>query len=145
MRALIPFGGPLSLRREMDRLFDRFFEGEVDVPALGEFMPTMDLKENTDKVTVTMEVPGVDAKDVEVSVSDHMLTVKGEKKQGKEEKGEHSHRIERSYGAFARTIALPAAVDTNKADATFKNGVLTITVAKTPGAKGKTVPVKAAA
>jgi HSP20 family protein len=146
MRALVPFSGLTSFRREMDRLFDRFFEGEsLDLPAFGEWMPKVDVSEGKDHVTVKAEVPGIDAKDLDVSVHDEVLTIRGEKKDEKEEKGEHSYRKERSYGSFARSIRLPAPVDATKADATFKDGVVTIKLAKAARAKGTTIAVKAAA
>jgi HSP20 family protein len=147
MRELVPFGGLGGLRREMERVFDRFFDGEVsELRALGTWSPNVEVSENKDKVVVKAEVPGIDAKDLEVSCEDpRRLTIKGEKKQEKEEKGEHSYRSERTYGAFARTISLPAPVDAAKAEASFKNGVVTITLPKAAGAAGKTIPVKAAA
>jgi HSP20 family protein len=146
MRALIPFSGLTTFRRDMDRLFDRFFEGESpELRAFGEWVPSVDVSENKDKVIVKAEIPGIEAKDLEVSISDGMLTIKGEKKEEKEEKGEHFHRSERAYGTFVRTLRLPASIDGKTADATFKNGVLTITAAKSAAAKGTTIPVKAAA
>jgi HSP20 family protein len=108
-------------------------------------MPKLDVTENKDHVTVKAEIPGIDAKDLDVSVHDETLTIRGEKRQEKEEKGEHSCRTERSYGAFSRTIRLPAPVDASKAEATFKDGVVTIKLAKAARAKGTTIPVKAAA
>jgi HSP20 family protein len=73
-----------------------------------------------------------------------VLTIKGEKAKEKEEKDEHYHRVERSYGAFARSMRLPAAVEASKVTAGFKDGVLTVTLPKTPAAKGTTIPIKAA-
>lgn len=147
MREVVPFGGLTGLRREMERLFDRFFDGEVlELPDFGAWSPKVEVSENKDKVIVKAEVPGIEAKDLEVSSEDpRRLTIKGEKKQEKEEKGEHYYRSERSYGAFSRTILLPAPVDAGKAEASFKNGVVTITLPKAAGAVGKTIPVKSAA
>jgi HSP20 family protein len=147
MDALVPFGSLTGLRREMDRLFDRFFERETfKLPELQEWTPSVEVSENKDKVIVKAEVPGIDPKEIEITAEDpNHLTIKGEKKHEKEEKGEHYYRAERSYGAFARTVRLPASVDPAKAEATFKNGVVTITLTKAPAASGKTIPVKAAA
>jgi HSP20 family protein len=78
-----------------------------------------------------------------VALQENLLTIKGEKKQEKEEKEERYHRIERSYGAFTRSVGLPVAVDGSKVEAGFKNGLLTVTLPKTPGAKGTTLPIKA--
>jgi len=128
----------------MDRLFDRFFESPwTELPALGEWTPALDVTEGKDALTVKAELPGVDIKDVGVSLEGDMLTIKGEKEQKKEEKDERQHRVERTWGAFMRSVRLPAPVDGGKVTATFKNGVITITLPKTPGAKGTTIPVKA--
>ncbi len=144
MRSLMPWTGMTGLKQEMDRLFDRFFEAPwSDVPALGEWAPTLDLSETKDALVVKVEVPGMDPKDIQVSLQENLLTIKGEKKQEKEEKDERYHRVERSYGAFTRSVRLPVAVDGGKVDAKFKNGLLTVTLPKTPGAKGTMIPVKA--
>ncbi len=145
MRALTPWTGMMALRREMDRLFDRFFEPIEEVEPVGGWTPRIDLKETKDAFVVTAEVPGVNPKDVEVSLQERTLTIKGEKKQEKEEKGETWHRVERAWGAFARAMTLPAAVDAEKVTATFKDGVLTVSLPKTAAAKGKAIPIKEAA
>ena len=90
------------------------------------------------------EIPGVEQKDIQVSLQEQLLTVKGEKMQETEEKSETCHRLQRAWGAFARSVMLPAAVDTAKVTATFKDGVLTVTLPKTPAAKGTAITVKAA-
>jgi HSP20 family protein len=147
MRALTPWTGMSSLRREMDRVFDRFFDFEPGwggLEAAGEWAPKVDLSETKDAFVVRAEIPGVEQKDIQVSLQDQMLTIKGEKAKEKEEKDEHYHRTERSYGAFARAMRLPAAVDASKVTASFKDGVLIVTLPKTPAAKGTTVPIKAA-
>ncbi len=144
MRALAPWRGMETLRQEMERVFDRFFEPRWDeFEAVGAWAPKLDFSETKDAFVVKAEVPGVEQKDISVSIQDQMLTVKGEKHKEKEEKDEKYHRVERSWGAFARTIALPAGVDTEKVNATFKDGVLTVKLPKTPAAKGTTIPVKA--
>ena len=145
MQALAPWTGLTSLRKEMDHLFDRFFEPRWDeLPAVAaEWAPSLDVSETKDAVVVKAEVPGMDPKEIEISLQEQLLTIKGEKKHEKEEKGEHYHRMERSYGAFARSIRLPVPVDGSKVNATFKNGLLTITLPKTPAAKGTTIPIKA--
>ena len=144
MRSLMPWTGTPGLRREMDRVFDRFFEPEwSDFPAVGEWAPSLDVSETKDAVIVKAEIPGIEPNDIQVTLQENFLTIKGEKKQEKEEKDERHHRIERSYGAFTRSVRLPVTVDTAKVDAKFKNGLLTVTLPKTPSAKGTTVPVKA--
>jgi len=144
MRALAPWRGMETLRQEMERVFDRFFEPRwEEFEAVGAWAPKLDFSETKDAFVVKAEVPGVEQKDISVSIQDQMLTIKGEKHKEKEEKDEKYHRVERSWGAFARTIALPAGVDTGKVDATFKDGVLSVKLPKTPAAKGTTIPVKA--
>jgi HSP20 family protein len=141
----MPWTGTPALKKEMERLFDRLFEpGWPKMPELGEWEPTLDLSETKDAVIVKAELPGVEQKDIEVSMQDGMLTIKGEKAAEKEEKEKRYHRVERSYGAFFRAIRLPAAVDAGKVAAAFKDGVLTVTLPKAPEAKGTTIPVKAA-
>jgi HSP20 family protein len=143
MRAPMPWTGT-GLKREMDRLFERFFESPwAEAPALGEWAPAVDVTENKETITVKAEVPGVDPKEINVSLEGDLLTIKGEKEQKKEEKDERQHRVERTYGAFMRSVRLPAVVDGSKVNATFKNGVVTVTLPKTPGAKGTTIPIKA--
>lgn len=145
MRALAPWSGMTGLKQEMDRLLDRFFEPSGDeLLALGEWAPRLDVAETAEAIVVKVEVPGIEPKDIEVSLKDQVLTVKGEKRQDKEEKDEHFYRVERSYGSFSRSVRLPAAVDQGKVHATFKNGLLTVTLGKTPAAKGTTIPIKAA-
>jgi HSP20 family protein len=145
MPALMPWTGKTSLRKEMDRLFDRFLEGAwPEMPTLGEWEPTVDVSETKDAVIVKAELPGVEQKDIAVSLQDGVLTIKGEKEAEKEEKDKRYHRVERSYGAFFRSMRLPAAVDAGKVTATFKDGVVTITLPKAPEAKGTAIPVKAA-
>lgn len=130
----------LSFRQEMDRMFDEFFEGRALAPWSKEwsgFDPRVDVVETDQEVKVTAELPGLDAKDVDVTVSRNLLTLKGEKKQEHEEKGEGYYRSERSYGSFERSISLPSTVETDQADAAFDKGVLTITFPKTAAKTSK--------
>jgi HSP20 family protein len=145
MRALMPWTGATGLKTEMDRLFERFFEPAwSESPALGDWAPSIDVTETKDAVMVKVELPGVDQKDIGVSLQEGILTIKGEKNEEKEQKDARYHRVERAYGAFARAVRLPAAVDATKVTATFKDGVVTITLPKTPAATGTTIPIKAA-
>lgn len=144
MRGLMPWTGMANMKSEMDRLFDRFSELRWnELPALGDWAPSMDVSETKESLVCRVEVPGMEQKDIQISLQENLLTIKGEKKQEKEEKDEHYHRIERSYGAFTRSLRLPVAVDPGKVTATVKSGVLTVTLPKTPAAKGTTIPVKA--
>jgi HSP20 family protein len=137
-----PLGELSSLRREMDRLLERFF-GEAPSPELsgGTWEPRLNISETKDALTIKAELPGLESKDLDVSVSGDALTIKGEKKQEKEEKDEQRHVVERSYGAFLRMVRLPASVAQDKIKASFKNGVLTISLPKTEEAKQKAIPV----
>jgi HSP20 family protein len=143
-RGLMPWTGFGGLKDEMDRLFDRLAATKWDdFPTLGDFCPSMDMSETKDSLVVKLEVPGMEEKDIKVSLQENLLTVTGEKRQEKEEKEERYHRVERTYGAFTRGVRLPVAVDASRVQATFKNGLLTVTLPKTPAAKGTTIPIKA--
>ena len=153
MRNLIPHGkksvpvrredeNPFSLlRREMDSLFDNFFRGfdiEPFESRMGVFSPKVDVTENDKEIKISAELPGMDEKDIDVSLQNDMLTIKGEKKEEKEEKGKDYYRMERSYGSFSRTIPLSVDVETDKVEAKFKKGVLSITLPKTAKAVAET-------
>jgi HSP20 family protein len=143
MRALVPWTGVGPLKNEMERLFDRFFEPDNGESfAMGEWAPKLDLSENKDALIVKVEVPAIDPKEIEASIMEGVLTVKGEKKEEKEDKDEKYYRVERTYGSFSRSVRLPAPVDETKVSATFKNGLLTVTLPKTPAARSTAIPVK---
>ncbi|MCK4272405.1 Hsp20/alpha crystallin family protein [bacterium] len=149
MSSLVPWsrrGELTSFRQEMDRFFDRFFEGWPLRPSgeEGEWAPAVDVSETAKEVIVKAELPGMDPKDIDVSVHSDVLTLRGERKKEHEEKGEDFHRIERSYGAFSRSIRLPGEVDVAKVKATYKDGVLKIYLPKTKEAAVKKIEVKAA-
>jgi HSP20 family protein len=138
-----------SLRREMDRLFDDFL---TEWPRVGlwsrsdrALSPDVDIAETEKEITVTAELPGLDEKDIEVNISDNTLTVRGEKKAEKEEKGKTFYRSERSYGAFERVITLPVEVQEEKIEAEFAKGVLTIHLPKSPAAQKKARKIEIAA
>jgi HSP20 family protein len=141
---------PLAeFHREMDRAFDNFFRG-FDLPSVfgekgdGGLVPKVDVSETDKEVQVTAEMPGMDEKDVEVTLSGGNLTIKGEKKAEKEEKKKEFHRVERSYGLYQRVIPLPCEVEEGKVSAEFSKGVLNITLPKSANAKAKSkkIPVK---
>ena len=145
MHSLKPWTGMTGFKSEMDRLLERFLEPVwAEAPALGEWEPKVDVTESKESVMVKAEIPGVEPKDIWVSIEAGVLTIKGEKHHEKEEKDKRYHRVERSYGAFYRMMRLPAPVDGSKTTATFKDGLLTITLPKAPAANGTTIPVKAA-
>ena len=139
-----PFLEVTRLRREMDRLWDDYFgPGRRALqPSEVEWAPAIDVAETGDKITVTAEVPGMEAKDIEISLLGDTLTIKGEKKAEKEEKAENYHLIERSYGSFVRSLKLPAAVEAEKIEASYKQGILTVTCPKKEEVKPKAIEIK---
>lgn len=142
MNALMTTPVLSTLRREMDRIFDRVWEGMPQTPALGEWFTAVDVSETPDVVTVQMEMPGVDVKDLRVHVKDQVLSVRAEKRRDIERNEANFCQLERSYGAIVRNISLPTAVDPAKVNAMFKNGVLTVTLDKAPDKKGATIDIK---
>ncbi len=128
-----PFG---SLQREVQRLFEDFARGFDRGPLFAPegFAPRIDVRETDDEVLVGAELPGLEEKDFELHLTQDALTIRGEKRHEEEEKGS-VHRFERSYGVFERTLPLPCEVDPEKADATYRNGVLSVTLPKAPSAR----------
>jgi len=128
------------LYREMNRMFEDFSRGFDVVPRSGfgweDFQPRVDLRETDEAILVTAEMPGLEAKDFDIELSEGMLRLKGEKRHEYEEKEKgRIHRVERSYGSFERVIALPCEVETDKVTAEYQNGLLTVTLPKAPEAK----------
>jgi HSP20 family protein len=146
-----------SLRQQMDDLFDRFSDGfetfslqpfaHLDTlwSKTKGFAPlAVDVNETDKAYTVTAELPGVAEKDIEVNVKDGVLIIKGEKQEQKEEKSKNRYLSERSYGSFQRMFGLPKGTDESKVDASFQNGVLTVSIPKTAEAPTRKIEVKAA-
>jgi len=136
------FGWPFA------RLLDEMladFGGALDLPewyAEGRFVPAVDIREDGDAITLTAEVPGMSKEDIEVSVDNGVLTLRGEKKEEQTREGDNYHRVERRYGRFERHIQLPQGVDTDKIEATYKDGVLRLTMPKAEAAKAKRIQIK---
>jgi len=139
-----PFRSMLSLRDEMDRLLNEFYGRVVPTTETyqGDWYPAMDITETDNEVIATLELPGLKREDIKVSVNNDILTVSGEKKQEKTEENENIHRVERTYGYFKRSVALPVEVDTNKVKAVYKDGVLKVTMPKLEEKKTKEIPVQ---
>lgn len=146
-----PFTDMMRWERDMEQLFDDFmtrrirpFWDERWWPAriLGVSAPALDLYEEKDYIVAKVELPGMTKEDIEVNISDGQLTVKGEKKKEEEIKEEDYYRSERAYGAFSRTVELPKGIEVEKAQASFKNGVLEIRLPKSEEAKKREIPVK---
>jgi HSP20 family protein len=142
LRELIPFRDFESMKREMDRLWESFSGRPRKRLEEEEWLPALDVSETKDEYVVKTEIPGIDPKTVDISLSDGMLTIKGEKKQEKEEKEENYHLIERSYGAFTRSIQLGGEVQTDKIKAECKNGILKVVLPKSEKAKQKEVKIQ---
>jgi HSP20 family protein len=141
-----PFRDLVSIQDELNRLFGRTFTGpEAMRPAAsGQWVPAMDVFETQDKIVATLELPGIEPKEVEVAVEDSTLTVSGSREFSSETDEGNYHRVERRYGSFARSISLPPTVDTEKVGARFDKGVLTIEVPKVEKAKAKRIEIEAA-
>jgi len=139
-----PYRDLLATQKEFDRLFRDLFS-----PAFGEgelstrtWAPPVDIYETDANIVLKTELPGIDPKDVEVRVEENRLYLKGERKFEKEVNEESYHRIERSYGSFARSFALPNSIDADKVTAEYKDGVLSLTLPKREEAKPKTIKVE---
>ncbi|MBM4429797.1 MAG: Hsp20/alpha crystallin family protein [Chloroflexi bacterium] len=139
-----PLGDMVSLRDAMDRLFEESFVRMRGWPSPFGVEPlAIDMYETADSVVVKTAIPGVKSEDLEISITGNLLTIKGETKV--EEKVEKTNYIrqERRYGSFQRSVQIPGSVVSDKAEAAFENGVLTLTVPKSEEAKPKTIKVKA--
>jgi HSP20 family protein len=138
-----PFEGLASLRREVDRLFGRFFERAPTamVGDGGTFEPAIEVADTKDSIVVKAQVPGVSKDNLQIDITDEYLTLKGEMKEEKTTEEQRFHRKEFRYGAFARTIPLPSAVKADQAAAQLKDGVLTITLPKGEQSKAKQIPI----
>jgi HSP20 family protein len=123
-----------DLKREMDRIWQEFF-GKTYVPEKWEgieWAPAVDVSETDDAVIVKVDLPGVKPEDMEISLTDNVLVIKGEKKREEEEKKENFYRMERYYGTFMRAIQLPCEVQEDKVEAHYKDGVLKVVLPKKP-------------
>jgi HSP20 family protein len=139
-----------SLHREIDRLFDdltRGGYGTLASPAQNNLMPSIDVTETDKEIEITAELPGLERKDVDISIEDDLLTIRGEKKveTKEEDKDKNYHVSERSYGVFYRVIQLPPGVDPASIQAVMSKGVLKLTIPKPAKAEPKKIEVKDAA
>lgn len=150
-----PFAGMTSLHSELNELFEDLFErwglrpyAEMQGRAAAlQFRPSIDVSETKDAVKISVELPGMDAKDIDLHVDDQTLVISGEKKEETQEEGETTFARETAYGAFRRELSLPCKIDEEKVTATFDHGVLRINLPKAPGeesAHGKKIEIQAA-
>lgn len=127
----------------MRRALNDFPFGEVTERDSGtEWMPSVDISETEKEITVKAELPGIDKKDIDISLEENHLIIKGEKRGETEESGKHFHRVERTYGSFYRSLLLPATVEKDKIDAAYKDGVLIVVLPKSEEAQEKITHVK---
>jgi HSP20 family protein len=134
-----------SLRNGIDKLFEDFFNGETALAPFqtnGKLLPSIDVKESDESITVDAEMPGLKQEEIKVSVEEGVLSISAERKQEKDEKTKSVHRVERYYGQMERRLALPASVEEGKVEASYKDGVLHVTLPKKASSKPKSVTVK---
>jgi HSP20 family protein len=132
----------VTMQREIDRMFDRFRGGTLDDSGTTAFMPVVDIIKGANQYDIRVELPGVKKEDVKITIQNDVLTIRGEKKQETQKKGENVHRVERSYGAFQRSFTLPTSVKSEAIEASYDNGILNISLPKAEEAKPKEIEVK---
>jgi HSP20 family protein len=159
MKSMIPVGSERGLSRsqsnpftalqqEIDRLFDGFSRGFAsfpNFPTTRELAPSMDVSETDKEIEITTELPGLEEKDIQLNVADDVLTIRGEKKNEREESKKDYHLVERSYGSFVRSVQLPNGVNAEGIKAVMSKGVLKVTVPKPAPAQSKKIDIKSAA
>lgn len=138
------FSELLDMRREMDQLFGSFFGGTPATMAAVEavWAPAVDIQETKDSFIVEVELPGMKQDDIQITIVENTLTLKGERKREREVRDEGYTRVERAYGTFQRALALPSVVDASKVRAKYKDGVLAIELPKKEEAKPKEIKVQ---
>ena len=141
-----PFGEDSLLQNHMNRLFENAWKGwPGDALGTSNWNPPVDIYESEGELTVNLDLPGVDPDNVEVSVENNVLTIRGERRFEEKQDKENYHRVERSYGSFARSFTLSTRVDADKIRANYNAGVLTITLPKAEAAKPKKIQIATAA
>lgn len=142
-RSTNPFNSLFGLQHEINRMFEELthpgHRGEDGESAI---TPALDIKEDDKYLTVSADLPGVDSKDVEIAVHDNVLTIKGEKRSERHEKKDSYRCVERMFGSFERRVTLPSEVDSERAEASMENGVLTLRLPKMEAAGAKTIPIR---
>lgn len=134
-----PFGEFVSLQDRMNRMFDfpTRFNGEES----GSWLPSVDIFEEGDNLRLQAELPGLKKGDIDIQIEKNVLTLKGERKREKEFRDENSYRLERLYGNFSRSFHLPVSVDPEKISASYRDGILDVTLPKSESSKTKKIPV----
>jgi HSP20 family protein len=138
-----PFGDLASMQDRIHRIFGEAYRNDDDVLNRGDWRPPVDIYENGNhEIVLRAELPGLKREDLDIRVENNTLTLRGERKRDTEVKHESYHRIERTYGAFSRSFSLPTTVNTEKVQATFADGVLTITLPIREEAKPRQIQVQ---
>lgn len=137
-----PFEDRFAFRRELERTLENFF-GDTTLPMSGNWLPETDISETDDEIVARVDLPGMEQKDIKVSMSGDMLTITGERKEQREEKKKRYYSMERKQGMFERTMRIQAAVDPNKIHAEYNKGVLEVHMPRKPEAKPHQIPVSA--
>ena len=130
-----------TLQSTLSRVLQDLNRGSDELTTGGTFVPLVDIYESEQGITLKMEVPGVSQDDLKINLENNTLTISGERKFEKDEKEENFHRIERQYGSFTRSFTLPNTVDSEKVDATYDSGILSIQLAKKAEAKPKQIKI----
>jgi HSP20 family protein len=136
-----PFRELATLQNRVNGLFQDYGRGQDELTTTSSFVPAVDVYEDEHKVTLKLEIPGVNQEDLDIRLENNTLSVRGERKFEKEEKEENFHRIERRYGSFARSFTLPNTIDTENVQASYENGVLKLELARRAEAKPKQIKV----
>ena len=136
-----PFRDLMDIQNQMNRIFSQYGGGNREEAVATNFVPPVDVYEDQNGITLKLEVPGIDEKDINVQLENNVLTVSGERKFEKEEKEENFHRVERRYGSFTRSFTLPNTVDNENVQADYDKGVLKIHLNKRAEAKPKQIKV----
>jgi len=150
MTRFVPFRSPLEgvavLQSRLNSIFSDFARSNGEEPnenrSADGFIPPVDISENAHQLVLKMEVPGIAQEDLQINLENETLTLRGERRFVKDDKEENFHRIERRYGSFVRSFALPATIDPNSAKAKYENGVLPVTMQKKEGARPKHVKIE---
>lgn len=138
-----PFQDLLSLQDEMNRMFDRAFGQTTRERGMRTWAPPLDIAERKDAYLVTVELPGVNPSDIDVTLESNLLTIQGERHQARDSSDQRFHRVERAYGSFRRTVTLPSSVQANAIEASYDNGLLHLVVPKAEEAMPKKISISA--
>ena len=132
----------LNINDDLDRMFEEFMSTRMLEPTTMEISPRVNVEENDNEWILTAELPGVTKDDIELNFRDNILTLSGEKKIEKEDKKKNYHHVERSYGRFSRSFAINSSIVTDKIEAKFKDGILTVVLPKAEEEKPKLIDIK---